>query len=226
MDIVSHIESTPLFHGLPEDQIEDLAGIVVDNTFHKGQVIFSEGDEGNGFYVVISGRVKIFKLSPDGKEQILHLFERGEPFGEVAVFAGEKFPANAEAIEESRIFFFPRHSFSQLIAKNPSIALNMLAILSRRLRRFANLIDDLSLKEVPGRLAAYLLFLSDEKGSKTLHLNITKSQLASLLGTIPETLSRILGKMTQQGLIKTDGRRIEILDPTGLEELAEAERRL
>ncbi|MBW1998882.1 MAG: Crp/Fnr family transcriptional regulator [Deltaproteobacteria bacterium] len=226
MDITNHIASTPLFHGLPRDQIEDLTGIVVDSTFHKGQVIFSEGDEGNGFYVVISGRVKIFKLSPDGKEQILHIFERGEPFGEVAVFAGEKFPANAEAMEESRIFFFPRDSFSELIARNPSIALNMLAILSRRLRRFANLIDDLSLKEVPGRLAAYLLFLSHEKGSDTLDLNITKSQLASLLGTIPETLSRILGKMAQQGLIKTDGRRIEILDPTGLEELAEAERRL
>lgn len=226
MDIISHIASTPLFQGFPEDQLEDLAAIVVDKTYHKGHVVFSEGDEGDGFYVVISGRVKIYKLSPEGKEQILHLFEQGEPFGEVPVFAGENFPANAEAMEESRVFFFPRDSFSRLIGKNPSIALNMLSILSKRLRKFTNLIDDLSLKEVPGRLAAYLLFLSHEKGSKALDLNITKSQLASLLGTIPETLSRILGKMSRQGLIKTDGRRIEILDMEALEDLAEAERRL
>jgi len=223
MDIVKHIGSIPFFEELPEEQIEDLSMIVADQVFHRGQSIFSEGDDGTGFYVVISGRIKIFKLSSEGKEQTLHIFGPGDPFGEVAVFSGQHFPANAEAMEESRLFFFPRDSFAKLIGKNPSLALNMLAILSKRLRRFANLIDDLSLKEVPGRLAAYLIYLSGQKGdSEELELNITKSQLASLLGTIPETLSRILGKMSKQGLIETDGRRIRILDREALEDLAES----
>jgi CRP-like cAMP-binding protein len=225
--MLHHIARVPLFEGLPSGQIEDLAMIVTDQLFKKGETIFSEGEDGNGFYVVITGRVKIFKLSPEGKEQILHFFGPGEPFGEVPVFAGQQFPANAEAMEESRIFFFPRKSFVDLVKRNPSLALNMLAVLSKRLRRFAALIDDLSLKEVPGRLAAYLLYLSDQnKGSKDLELAITKAQLASLLGTIPETLSRILGKLGSQGLIETDGRRIRILDEEGLRDLAESGGRL
>jgi len=201
--------------------------IVTDQVFRKGESIFSEGDEGSGFYVVIRGRVKIFKLSLEGKEQILHFFGPGEPFGEVPVFTGQHFPANAEAMEESRVFFFPRKSFVNLIKKNPSLALNMLAVLSMRLRRFTALIDDLSLKEVPGRLAAYLLYLNDQhKGSKEVELTITKAQLASLLGTIPETLSRILGKLSLQGFIETDGRRIRILDSEALQDLAESGGRL
>jgi len=201
--------------------------IVTDQAFGKGENIFAEGEEANGFYVVITGRVKIFKLSPDGKEQILHFFGPGEPFGEVPVFAGQHFPASAEAMEESRVFFFPRKSFVDLIKRNPSLALNMLAILSKRLRRFAALIDDLSLKEVPGRLAAYLLYLSDQdRGVEVLELTVTKAQLASLLGTIPETLSRILGRLSTQGLIETDGRRIRIMDREALRDLAESGGRL
>jgi len=223
MSILSHIARIPLFEGLPPEQIEDLAMIITDQGFRKGENIFSEGEEGNGFYVVITGRVKIFKLSSEGKEQILHFFGPGEPFGEVPVFAGQQFPANAAAMEQSRVFFFPRKSFVDLIKKNPSLALNMLAVLSKRLRRFAALVDDLSLKEVPGRLAAYLLYLSDQsKGAKDLELTVTKAQLASLLGTIPETLSRILAKLGSQGLIETDGRRIRILKREAIQDLAES----
>ena len=222
MGIIQDIAAIPLFQGLPDKHLEDLAMIVVDQVFQRGQVIFSEGDDGNGFFVAVTGRVKIYKMSPDGKEQILHIFEPGEPFGEVPVFTGQQFPANAEAMQESRLYFFPRDSFIRLIRKNPSLALNMLAILSKRLRRFTMLVEDLSLKEVPGRLAAYLLYLSElGEGTTDLELSITKGQLASLLGTIPETLSRILGKMSGQGLIETEGPKIKILDPQGLEELAE-----
>jgi len=222
MDAVERIARIPLFEGLPDEQLGDLAAIIRDQRVDRGQIIFSEGDDGNGFYVVVAGRVKIFKLSPEGKEQILHIFGPGEPFGEVAVFAGQQFPANAEAIEKGRIFFFQRDALVRLIKENPSLALNILAILSIRLRRFASLIEDLSLKEVPGRLAAYLLYLSEQDArSRNLELSIKKSQLASLLGTIPETLSRILGKMAGQGLIESDGPRIKILDRERLEELAE-----
>jgi CRP/FNR family transcriptional regulator len=221
MEIIKLIAEIPLFNGLPREQIEKLARIVIDKTLKRGQTIFSEGDEASGLYVTLSGRVKVFKLSPDGKEQILHIIGQGEPFGEVPMFAGEYFPANAETIEETRILFFPRASFVELIRGEPSLAMNMLSILSKRLRQFARLIEDLSLKEVSGRLAAYLIYLSErDNKSDKLELDIAKVQLASLLGTIPETLSRILGKMEGQGLIQVQGRRIRLLERKALEDLA------
>ncbi len=220
LDIISNI---PLFSGLPGDHLEDVTRIALTKEFSKGQTIFSEGDEGNGFYVVLDGSVKVFKLSLEGKEQILHIFGPGEPFGEVPVFAGQDFPAHAEAIADSRLLFFPRNAFTGLITQNPSLALNMLAVLSMRLRQFTVQIEHLSLKEVPGRLAAYLLYLSNQAGGENIvDLNISKGQLASILGTIPETLSRIFAKMTGQGLIQVDGGRIKIEDRPGLEELAMA----
>ena len=227
MDIVEHISSIPLFKGLPKVELEDLSMIVEDLSVVRGEIIFSEGDEGTGFYVIISGKVKIFKVSWEGKEQTLHIFGPGEPFGEVPVFGGQQFPANAEALEKGRIFFFPREDFSGLIKKNPELALNLLAVLSKRLRRFTSLIEGLSLKEVPGRLAAYLLSLSESRGgAMELELEFSKGQLASILGTIPETLSRILGRMSNKGLIESHGPRIRLLDLQGLQELSEGETRL
>lgn len=227
MPITEQIAAIPLFEGLPIDQQGDLARIAVEKSFKRGQTIFSEGAEATGFYVVSSGLVKIFKLSPDGKEQILHIFGPGEPFGEVPVFEGRRFPAHALALEESRFLFFPRSAFVDLIKANPSLALNMLGILSRRLRRFAALVDDLSLKEVPGRLAVHILYLSERQaGTDDLTLEVPKAQMAALLGTIPETLSRILTRMSKQGLITSDGPNIKILDREGLAELAEGLRRL
>ena len=225
--LTEQITSISLFNGLPSDQIDALTMITVENTYKKGQGIFSEDEQATGFHVVITGRVKVFKLSSEGREQILHIFGPGEVFGEVPVFAGKKYPASADTLEESRILFFPRDSLIRLIKKNPSIALNMLAVLSRRLRSFTSMIDDLSLKEVPGRLAKHLLYLSEQnQNSHELELNITKGQLASLLGTIPETLSRILTKMTEQGIIESDSRKIRIVKREVIEELAEGFRKL
>ncbi len=221
-NMVEQIGMIPLFQGLPAEQLRDLAAIVVTRTYRRGDPIFLEGEEATGLYVAASGRVKIFKLSSDGKEQILHIFGAGEPFGEVAVFSGRRFPANAEALEETQVLRFPRSAFVALIQKEPSLALNMLAVLCLRLRQFAHLIENLSLKEVPGRLAAYLLYESDQRGqNQELELDIAKGQLASLLGTIPETLSRILAKMSGQGLIQVNGPHIRITDRQGLEDLAE-----
>ncbi len=225
--LTDQIASISLFNGLPSDQIDALAMITAESTYEKGGSIFSEDEQATGFYVVLTGRVKVFKLSSEGREQILHIFGPGEVFGEVPVFAGKKFPASADAMEKSRILFFPRASLISLIEKNPSIALNMLAVLSMRLRNFTSMIDDLSLREVPGRLARHLLYLSEQKqNSHELELNITKGQLASLLGTIPETLSRILTKMTEQGIIESDGRKIRIIERDAVEELAEGIRKL
>jgi CRP/FNR family transcriptional regulator, dissimilatory nitrate respiration regulator len=227
VNMLDHIAAIPLFEGLSRGQHEALARIAINRSYRKGQTIFSEGDEGVGFYAIASGRVKIFKLSPEGKEQILHIMGAGEIFGEVPVFTGREYPANAESHMNSSLLFFPRNSFIELVKKDPSLSLNLLALLSSRLRRFAALIEDLSLKEVPARLAAYLLYLSKRSSNKDeFELDISKGQLASILGTIPETLSRILGKMGRQGLIKSEGSCMKILDRTTLEEIAHTGRKL
>ena len=220
-----HIEilaGVPLFSGLPENQLKDLSQIAVEKNFRKGDVIFSEDDKGSGFYIIAVGQVKIFKVSSEGKEQILHIFGSGEPIGEVPVFTGQPFPAYAQALAKSRLLFFPKAAFMDLIAGNPSLALSMLAVLSMRLRQFTIQIENLSLKEVPGRLASYLIYLSGEQENRqSVKLNISKGQLASLLGTIPETLSRIFAKLSGRNLIRVEGPKITLLDLEGIEDLAE-----
>ena len=219
IDIISEI---PFFNGLSDSQLQEIEQIAVNKQLNKDTFIFSEGDESNGFYVVVVGQVKIFKLSPDGKEQILHILGPGEPFGQVAVFSGRSFPANAQVIAKSRLLFFSKKDFIDLIKRNPSLALNILGVLSTRLRQFAIQIENLSLKEVPGRLASYLIYLAEELGNEyDVDLPISKGQLASLLGTIPETLSRIFARMSEQGLIEVSGRNIRLIDRSRLEELSE-----
>jgi CRP-like cAMP-binding protein len=226
IDVIKQLAGIPLFAGLLREQYEALARVGVRRSYRKGERLFSEGDEGTGFYVVLAGRVKIFKVSVEGKEQILHFVGPGESFGEVSVFTGQGFPADAVAAVQTSVCFFPRAAFSALIRRDPALAMNMLAQLSRRLRQFADLIEDLSLKEVPGRLAKYLLYLSGKDGDGALELDVSKGQLASLLGTIPETLSRILAKMNRQRLIRSHGAQIRILDRRGLEQIAQEGKKL
>ncbi|UCH20110.1 MAG: Crp/Fnr family transcriptional regulator [Deltaproteobacteria bacterium] len=219
LDLISGI---PIFNGLSESHLQEIKNIAVNKRLNKGELIFSEGDDGNGFFVVVDGQIKIFKLSSEGKEQILHILGAGEPFGQVAMFAGRSFPAYAEAIAKSHLLFFPRHAFIGLISGNPQLGMQMLAVLSMRLRQFTIQIENLSLKEVPGRLASYLIYLADEQEkADEVNLPISKGQLASLLGTIPETLSRIFAKMSSQGLIEVSGGNIRLTDRNGLEELSE-----
>ncbi len=219
LDIIAAI---PIFNGLPEDQMAAIKQIAITKRFNKGEVIFSEGDAGNGFFVIAQGRVKIFKVSAEGKEHILHIYGSGQPFGEVPVFAGQKFPANAQALEKTVAIFLPRSDIVDLVAANPSLALNMLAVMSQKLRQFSIQIENLSLKEIPARLASYLIFLAEEQAANdVVKLNISKGQLASILGTIPETLSRIFAKLSGQNLIRVEGKKITLLDREGLEDLAE-----
>ncbi|MEW6218987.1 MAG: Crp/Fnr family transcriptional regulator [Thermodesulfobacteriota bacterium] len=226
-ELAGVLAGLPLFAGLSREECQAVAAVARQESRPRGAAIFAEGDPGHGFYIVLEGRVKVFKLGADGKEQVLHLLGPGEPFGEVAVFAGRSFPAHAEALSRCRLLVIPRAAFRELLARQPSLALNLLASLSLRLRRFAQLIEDLSLKEVPGRLAAYLLMESDQNGgADVVRLEITKGLLASVLGTIPETLSRILARLSRSGLIAADGPLIRILDREGLAELAGGERRL
>jgi len=224
MKKISRILSiTPLFKGLSEQELDEISGITIDRNYRRSESIFTEGEQANGFYIVAGGQVKIFKTSMEGKEQILHIYGPGNPFGEVPVFSGSRFPANAQALVKSHILFLPRNSFVRLIAEHPSLSMNMLGELSMRLRQFTVQIENLSLKEVPSRLASYLIYLAREQDNpEHATLAISKGQLASLLGTIPETLSRIFAKMSAQGLIRVEGKELYLLDPIGLEDLAAA----
>ena len=207
------IAGSLLFKGLSDDQLERVAEISLQKEYERGKAIFFDGDEATGFYMVVSGKVKIFKMSLDGKEQILHIFGPGEPFGEVPVFHGQPFPANAVTMARSSLLFFPRQKFVDLVSCTPSLSLSMLAMLSLRLRRFASQVESLSLKEVPARLAAHLLYLAGEQDrTDRVVLDIPKGQLANLLGTTPETLSRIFARMTEEGVIRVDGKTIQLLD--------------
>ena len=218
LDTMAH---TPLFGGLSETQLAQIGEIAQQKKYKRGEAVFWDGDPGNGFYVVAEGKVKVFKTSAEGKEQILHIYGPGHPFGEVPVFSGSRFPANAQAIQASRLLFFPRRDFIDLISTQPSLALNMLAVLSMRLRQFTAQVENLSLKEVPARLASYLIYLAKEQDSPArVDLPISKGQLASLLGTIPETLSRIFNRMSQHDLIAVDGSQIALKNLDALEDLA------
>lgn len=213
-----------LFKGLSEEELVQLERISEPRHYEKMALLFREGEDGVGFYVVASGQVKVFKTSFDGREQVLHILGPGDPLGEVPVFAGQTFPASAQALVESRLYFFPRQKLVQLYRDSPSLAMNMLAVLSRRLREFTVLIENLALKEIPQRLATYLLHQHAQKPvSSRVKLPVTKGVLANILGASQETLSRVLSRLSQEGLIEVQGKEITILDWDRLKELAGGE---
>ena len=208
--MIEFLKKVPIFSNLEEKECEKIIKISKLKKFQKKEVIFEDGEKAKGFYIVYSGKVKIYKISFDGKEQILHIFGKLHIFGEVPVFADRTYPANAITLENSELLFVPKEEFIHLIEEYPQIALNMLSILSMRLHTFTSIIENLSLKEVPARLASFLIFQYKEKNKINITLSISKNQLASLLGTIPETLSRILNKFSQQGILTINGKSIKI----------------
>jgi CRP/FNR family transcriptional regulator len=222
-DLKITISAMPIYKGLSEPDLEALVRIASRKEYRKGEVIFFDGEYCEGFYVVVTGRVKVTKVSVKGREQILYVLEAGEPFGQLALYHGDAFPATAQALEKSTCLFFPRKQFLDLISKKPALPMNMLAFFAQRHRELTRQIENLALKEVPERLAGYLLYLSKEqKGAETVSLPISTEQLAYLLGTTPETLSRALAKMVEQGLIAMEGKAITVSDQLGLNDLASA----
>jgi len=219
------LKRCPLFAGLKEEDLKKIRALASVKQVRKKEILFSQGEEAKGFYVILSGRIKLYKISPEGKEQILHVVSSPDAFAEAALFVEGSYPAFAEALSDSQLLFFPKRNFVQLIEKNPQLSINMIVSLSQYLRKFASLIEELSLKEVSSRIAKYLLDLSfkatkEGKGMNEVELDLSKSQLASKLGTISETLSRTLAKMRARGMIDVKKNRILILNRESLEELA------
>ena len=222
-DMIATLGTIKLFEGLPLEQLRSLAGIAAFKRCPSGQILFEAGQPGTHLYAVASGKVRVYRSSPSGKEMVLHVFGPGEAFAEVPVFEGKTYPASAQTLAESVLVSIPRKQFVEALRKEPELALGVMALLSARLRAFVGQIAQLGLKEVPARLAGYLLLLRASQGRDDLTLDLPKGQIAAYLGTIPETFSRALKKLAEQGLIETSGARIRILDPEGLSELAEAD---
>jgi CRP/FNR family transcriptional regulator len=187
-----------------------------------GAQIFTRDEVADRFYVILAGKVKLYKLSPKGDEQILHLYGPSGTFGEAAMWAGINYPAYAEALTDTTLLVVRSEILKRSIAGKPELAFGMLAGMSFKLREFNQLIEQLSLKEVPARLAGILLDLSREAGRTTIHLHQSKRELAAQIGTVAETLSRSLRKLKEAGLIEVHGSRITILDPEGLKGLTES----
>lgn len=215
----------PLFYSLSNEEIDKIKSIAISRRFNKHEIIFSEGDPAETFYVAISGRVKIYKVSPEGREQILHMVFPGDSFAEAAMFMGKTYPASSQADLDTEVLAFRKEAFVKLIKDNTQLTLNLLASLSRYLRLFLNLVEELSLKDVSARVAKYLLDMAKRSGAQAgrtivVELDITKTQLASILGTISETLSRTLKKLSAERIIKVEGKKIIIIDKEYLEEIS------
>jgi len=215
------LRKTPLFATLPDDDLRRVADLAVSRNFGKKEAVFREGDRADGFFIVASGKVKVFKLSGEGKEQVLHVLEAGQTFAEAVIFEGGGYPAHAEALTDAELFFLPKRPFIDLLERHPNVAIRMLASLSRWLKRMTDLVESLSLKDVETRLVFYLSEELKARGipatdGAELELAIGKNVLASRLGTVPETFSRTLKKLQDDGLIDVRGKRIRIVSAGSL----------
>ena len=202
MDLRKFFPNVFLFSSFSEKELHLLESFSSLEKVFKGEQIFSEGLDASAFFIVVSGTVKIYKVSPDGKEHTLHIHGPGDLIAEAAIFDSMVYPASCMALEDSTLVRIPREGFFTLIKKYPELALKMMSSYSKRLRQFVLKIEELSLKDIKSRLAGYLLENSAIENGKTVcRLTCSKKELSSLLGTIPETLSRSFAFLKQKGLI-------------------------
>jgi CRP/FNR family transcriptional regulator len=225
MENLQTLKRSLLFAGVDEEYLLQIVAITHRKSFAKGETLFAEGETASGFYLLDKGGVKLCKISPDGREKVLHFVHPGETFAEAAFFGDGKYPAEARGVDAGEALFFPKEAFMGLLERNPRFSLNLIVSLSMQLRRFARQIEELSFAEVPNRLAAYLLELAGRKsttyqGKSYLDLEMKKGELASRLGTVSETLSRSLRKLKEEGIIEVDGSRVVILDMPALTRLS------
>jgi CRP/FNR family transcriptional regulator, dissimilatory nitrate respiration regulator len=222
LELAGVLQQASLFAGLDDATVLEVVRRGRLRLFAAGQTIFMQGDPARGLHVVVHGRVKVFKSSPQGRAQTLMIMGPGDPVGEVAALAGDDYPAGAESLETTETFYIPREAFLDLIRRQPEVALRLLSALSARLRSFASLIEDLSLRGVTERVAVQLLALAPGcPGVQTVELELSKGELAAAVGTVPETLSRAFQQLTRAGAIEMKGRRVVIKDRALLQRLAQ-----
>jgi CRP-like cAMP-binding protein len=219
MEIV--LRRTPLFASLTEQEMHALAMRVSKKRFQKGELLFGEGDSCTGLFLVAAGKIRVFKLSPAGREQVLAVEGPGSSFAELPVFDGGNYPASASALEDSEVLFISRKDFQNFCREHPEVALKVIAVVGSRLRRLVGIIEDLSFTTVRQRLIAILLRLTQTGGTPSkegvrVELTMTHQDLAAELGTVREIVSRNLSRLQAEGLLEVDGRNIIVKDLAAL----------
>jgi len=215
--IVATLRKCRMFSDLTTSEIEAVADGCTLRTLQKDEVLFREGEKADGFYVAQTGRISIFRLTPDGREQIICVFEPAESFAEVVLASVETYPASAMALESSQVILVQKAHFHGLVCRKPDLALHMLASMSMHLKHLVQTLHDIKGRQIEGRLADWFLQhcpAADNAASFTLP--VSKKVLAGQLGVTSETLSRTLARFKREGLISVAGPQIKILDNAGL----------
>jgi CRP/FNR family transcriptional regulator len=222
------LTKTPIFSSLTEGELEFLAKRTVLRRYSAGESVFGEGEPCMGLYVVESGRVRIFKSSPGGREQVLSIDGPGSSIAELPVFDGGAYPASAVAIEDAALLFVGKQDFQALCLAHPQVGLKVLRVVGARLRRLVGIIEELSFSTVRHRLASYLFRLAQKSGKRTAEglvvlLPVTNQELAAQIGTVRELVSRNLSRLQAEGLLKIDGREVTLRNLKALEEEVQKE---
>jgi len=220
-DVEIVLRQTPLFASLTETEMRALAARVSKRHFQRGELLFGEGDPCTGLFLVASGKIRIFKLSAAGREQVLAVEGPGSSFAELPVFDGGNYPAAASALEDAKVLFISRKDFQNFCREHPDVALKVIAVVGSRLRRLVGIIEELSFTTVRQRLIAAVLRLAKAGGRPSkegVHLELTMSHqdLAAELGTVRELVSRNLSRLQAEGFLEVDGRKIVVKDLVGL----------
>lgn len=226
-DLAAVLGKAALLSNLTPAELSLLAARTVRKSFTPGELLFSEGDPCHGLHIIARGRVRIFKSSPGGREQVLAVNTPGESIAELPVFDGGPYPASAVAIEDAQIAFISRRDFQAYCMEHPEVALKVLAVVGARLRRLVGIIEELSFTTIRQRLISALLRLAESEGRKTEHgiefqLPASHQELANQLGTVRELISRNLMRLQAEGLLDVDARQIVVKDMKGLNALLTA----
>lgn len=224
--VVSLLENIPFFAGLSAAHRNALAEVVMIARYLKNQVLFVEGQPSHTFYFIVHGKVKVYRLSADGREQILHVLGDGDPIAVVPFFDGDGYPATAQLMEDSDIAFIRYDDFTRIGRAHPEILLEMLKVLARRVRETQEEVTELSLKSVSARLAGRLIDLAERYGTPVeqgieIDLPLSRQELGSLIGASRETTTRLLHQFKRGGVLEIDGSQIIIIKPLILQSLSE-----
>src|SRR5437660_11343495 len=215
------LRKTPLFASLTDTETKALAARTSRKRFQRDEQLFAEGDPCTGLFLVATGKIRIFKLSPAGREQILAVEGPGSSFAELPVFDGGNYPAAASAIEDTEVLFISRKDFQNFCREHPDVGLKVIAVVGLRLRRLVGIIEELSFTTVRQRLIALILRLAQASGTASkegIRMELTKSHqdLAAELGTVRELVSRNLSRLQAEGFLDVEGRKIVVKDLPGL----------
>lgn len=210
------LRKTSLFSTLTDLELSALASRTAVRSCGLGEMLFSEGEPCAGLYIVALGRVRIFKSSPLGREQVLAVEGPGGSIAELPVFDGGRYPASVSAIEPSKLLFISRPDFRAFCLEHPEVGLKVLQVVGARLRRLVGIIEELSFSTVRHRLISWILRQAQAEGA-SFAMGVTHQELATQIGTVRELVSRNLARLQAQGFIAMDGRKFTVLDQSGLE---------